>query len=250
MTAPPSLNHHGVSRLRWVPRTLDLLLIEGPPDRYRRAAMAWPAGTKDCVDLLDRLGIPTDYGRGRARQLLQQHNEKASNDLLGAALRYRKERENLAGRQVPGQVPAGQARTDARTDASENPSEQGTDRATDRCGQATRPTADSPVPLGTDSPPGPPLGHPDDHLSTVDTHRGHALFEATVDNRGHTVDTKEESPAQAVTRTSTLSLWTRPGGLNPRAVRHPSGSTAPAASRRWSRPSSMPTPLCATRSRS
>jgi hypothetical protein len=91
-----SLDHHGVSRLRWVPRTLDLVLVEGPPDRYGRASMAWPAGTKDCVDLLDRLGVPTDYGRGRARLALRDKNEGARNDILSAAIRYRKERGNLS----------------------------------------------------------------------------------------------------------------------------------------------------------
>ena len=74
------LDHHGITRIRWVPRQLDVVLLEGPPDRYRRGIDGGvPEGTKACADLLDRLGIPVDHGREKARKALTEAGEKATN---------------------------------------------------------------------------------------------------------------------------------------------------------------------------
>ncbi len=68
---------------------LTLRGIDGDaPITYRRAQSAWPAGTMDAVHLLDRLDVPTDHGRSKARAALAGHPIR--NDVLAAALRYRR----------------------------------------------------------------------------------------------------------------------------------------------------------------
>lgn len=57
------------------------------PIRYRRAASAWPAGTMEAVELLDRLAIPTNLGRAKVREAIGQ---PIRNEVLAAAIRYRK----------------------------------------------------------------------------------------------------------------------------------------------------------------
>jgi hypothetical protein len=121
------LNHYGVSRLRWVPRRLYLQLVEGPPDRYRRTSWQLPEGTDECVELLDRLNVPVEYGRDKARQLLKEHDGKATNTVLAAAIRLRRDRQNLSDGQL-GRV-GGQQAPDRSTDrGDETLFEQGTDR--------------------------------------------------------------------------------------------------------------------------
>ncbi|MBI4882894.1 MAG: AAA family ATPase [Actinobacteria bacterium] len=57
---------------------------------FRRTSSAWPDGTSDAVALLDQLGLPADAGRNRARQILKDAGRPMSDNLLKAALRYRK----------------------------------------------------------------------------------------------------------------------------------------------------------------
>lgn len=60
------------------------------PITYRQIDGAWPAGTHDVVALLDRLGVPVDTGREKARATLSAAGHKLRNDVLSAAIRYRK----------------------------------------------------------------------------------------------------------------------------------------------------------------
>lgn len=60
------------------------------PIDYRRTGSAWPAGTHDAVVLFDRLAIPIDMGREKVRATLKVEGHKLRNDILSAAIRYRK----------------------------------------------------------------------------------------------------------------------------------------------------------------
>jgi hypothetical protein len=60
------------------------------PIRYWRGPTAWPAGTHAAVALLDRLGIPDDWGGRKVRQALREANESVSNEVIAAAIRFRK----------------------------------------------------------------------------------------------------------------------------------------------------------------
>ena len=74
-------------------RTLDLAmtgLTGDEPINYRQTSSAWPAGTHDAVALLDSLGIAIDTGRERTRAALKTAGHKLRNDVLSAAIRYRK----------------------------------------------------------------------------------------------------------------------------------------------------------------
>lgn len=74
-------------------RTIDLLItgLEGDqPISFRRVEGSWPAGTHDVVAVLDRLAIPVDDGRERVRATLKTGGYKFRNDVLTAAIRYRK----------------------------------------------------------------------------------------------------------------------------------------------------------------
>lgn len=72
-----------------------LLRVEGvndtTPVRYREATVAWPAGTKEAAAILERLGVPLDHGRDKARRALREADEKVGNDALAAAIRWRRQ---------------------------------------------------------------------------------------------------------------------------------------------------------------
>jgi hypothetical protein len=71
-----------------------ILTIDGldgiGPTRYRVVHAAWPPGTSDAVTRLDRLGIPVDHGRGRVRQALAAAGEQMADNVLIAAIRWRR----------------------------------------------------------------------------------------------------------------------------------------------------------------
>lgn len=113
---------------------LELLLsIDGldgdQPITYRRTNTAWPSGTEQTADLLDELGVPVNDGRGKARQALIDAGRRAANEVLTAAIRYRKlhprivtfELDNdLSGPvQSHGQV-HGQVKTPSRTGSTDS----------------------------------------------------------------------------------------------------------------------------------
>jgi hypothetical protein len=70
-----------------------ILTIDGldgvGPTRYRHVTHAWPPGTSDAVTVLDRLGVPVNWGRGRARQALATAGETMADAVLNAAIRWR-----------------------------------------------------------------------------------------------------------------------------------------------------------------
>ena len=60
------------------------------PISYREAKASWPAGTRELADLLDRLAVPRMATNVTARKALREADEKATNDVLAAAIRWRK----------------------------------------------------------------------------------------------------------------------------------------------------------------
>lgn len=74
-------------------RSIDLTmtgLAGDEPISYRQVEGSWPAGTHDAVALLDSLGVAVDAGREKARSALNAAGHKLRNDVLSAAIRYRK----------------------------------------------------------------------------------------------------------------------------------------------------------------
>jgi hypothetical protein len=57
--------------------------------RFRHVTHAWPPGTSDAVTILDKLGIPLEWGRGRVRQALAEAGERMGDAVLTAAIRWR-----------------------------------------------------------------------------------------------------------------------------------------------------------------
>lgn len=84
-------------RMSWVPESVDLTRLDEPL-RHERAQASWPAGTKDAAAVLDDVGVPLEHGRGLARRALNEAGKKMANDVLTAALRWR--RQNSTQRQV------------------------------------------------------------------------------------------------------------------------------------------------------
>lgn len=76
-------------RVSWVPEWVHLEQTEAPLG-FRRTDDSWPAGTKAAADLLDRLGVPVEHGKAKAREAMKTAGEQASNELLMAAIRYRR----------------------------------------------------------------------------------------------------------------------------------------------------------------
>jgi hypothetical protein len=60
------------------------------PIRYWRGSGGWPSGTQAAVQLLDRLGIPLEWGGKKVRQAVRAANETVSNEALAGAIRFRK----------------------------------------------------------------------------------------------------------------------------------------------------------------
>ncbi|MCK9487491.1 MAG: AAA family ATPase [Dehalococcoidia bacterium] len=83
-------------RQSWVPEFLDLVRAEEPL-RHERAAESWPAGAIALASRLDALLADRGISVRSARDLLREHGEGARNDVLAAALRYRRERDEEPG---------------------------------------------------------------------------------------------------------------------------------------------------------
>lgn len=81
------------------------------PIEYRRSLTSWPGGTADAARLLDRLGIPLDAGRPAVRARLRAEVARGDaqcsmrNDVLAAALRYRRLAIFQPGRKIPNAGP-------------------------------------------------------------------------------------------------------------------------------------------------
>lgn len=65
---------------------------EGPPMSVRHVEGDYPEGTSELAKTLDRIGVSLECGRREARRRLAEAGQTAGNALLGATLRYRRER--------------------------------------------------------------------------------------------------------------------------------------------------------------
>lgn len=76
-------------RINWVPEQIELEQTSDPL-AYSISTDSWPAGTKATADLLDKLQVPIDVGRDKARKAIKFAGEAVNNDALGAAIRWRR----------------------------------------------------------------------------------------------------------------------------------------------------------------
>ncbi len=67
------------------------------PISYRETDHQWPAGTREVADLLDTLAVPLSYGRDRARAVLKASGWSGRDEVLSAALKWRKNVGNRSG---------------------------------------------------------------------------------------------------------------------------------------------------------
>lgn len=82
-------------RMGWVPHRLQILKrVDGFDLHLEMVDTAWPLGTNDLADTLDRLALPLGISVRKARAALRDAGETASNETLVAALKWRRERSN------------------------------------------------------------------------------------------------------------------------------------------------------------
>ena len=85
--------HRDFSRMPWVPEKVTFGLTEGPLT-YKRLADDWPAGTGECANLLDRLGVPLETSTRAASAALKTVDEGRRRQVVIAAIRWRRERHD------------------------------------------------------------------------------------------------------------------------------------------------------------
>jgi len=80
-------------RMGWVPEHVNLELSEGGRLAFNLAeGVAYPAGTVDVVNELDRLGVPVELSATKATKAYRAAGGSARNEVLRAAQRYRQRR--------------------------------------------------------------------------------------------------------------------------------------------------------------
>lgn len=81
--------HRDAARMSWVDEKVTYTRHNSPL-RYIRGGDMWPAGTKDLAGELDRLGVPADATRNQARDAIRGTGVAVRNNVLSAALRWRR----------------------------------------------------------------------------------------------------------------------------------------------------------------
>jgi RecA-family ATPase len=82
------------TRVPWIPDRINLHRTDDPLT-FRRVGGSWPPGTIDKAAELDRIGVPDDASYRTARKALTDHGLKPGrNDLIRAALKFRRERSD------------------------------------------------------------------------------------------------------------------------------------------------------------
>jgi hypothetical protein len=84
-------------RQSWVPEYVNLMRKDGP-FRHEIVADLLPYGAMTVVRILEELDAPCDWGAKRIRKLLRDSGHGARNELIAAAIRYRR---NQASKGVP-----------------------------------------------------------------------------------------------------------------------------------------------------
>lgn len=95
--------HREAARMRWVPDKVRLHMTEEPL-RFVQVDYAWPAGTKECAEILNKLGVALEVKTRAAQTALKDAGHKMRKQVLCAALRFRRERalEDLRPEDLPG----------------------------------------------------------------------------------------------------------------------------------------------------
>ncbi|MAT06263.1 MAG: hypothetical protein CL424_14590 [Acidimicrobiaceae bacterium] len=79
-------------RMSYVGEHVDLAKLDDPL-RFKRTSDAWPAGTREKADQLDRLGVPLDASKRAAREAIKTAGEAPGrNEVLLKALAFRRTR--------------------------------------------------------------------------------------------------------------------------------------------------------------
>lgn len=130
-------------RMSWVPETV-LLARQSGPLRHVPVQGSWPAGTAELAKEMDRLGVAVDDGRERVRSALREAGVTAGNDVLAAAIRYRRRLVDLSDLTTDRSKVKS---TDSSTDSTDGLALIRADRPTDRSGQVSAVTTDRSVSL-------------------------------------------------------------------------------------------------------
>ncbi len=81
-------------RMGWVPETVAVTLEDTDELHFSLTnGPSWPAGTAAVAADLDRLGVPVETTRKAARTALRDADIGCRNNVLGAAIRYRRDRD-------------------------------------------------------------------------------------------------------------------------------------------------------------
>jgi KaiC/GvpD/RAD55 family RecA-like ATPase len=81
--------HNEASRMSWVPAKVAYRMVDNPLG-YEQAPVTQPAGTFEMAATLERIGVPLNLGRRKAKALLDEHGITATNEVLGAAIKWRR----------------------------------------------------------------------------------------------------------------------------------------------------------------
>jgi hypothetical protein len=78
----------------WVPLTVEIRRNDDPLGYELIEDDVWPVGTKECAATLDELDVPLSDGVRRAAQVLRDAGRQARQDVIRAAVKYRKRRSD------------------------------------------------------------------------------------------------------------------------------------------------------------
>jgi hypothetical protein len=80
------------SRMVWVPQSVAFTMSDDFPLAYKRAGGDYPDRTGEVANMLDRFGVALDASYRAAGEALRQHEERCSNEVIRAAILFRKDR--------------------------------------------------------------------------------------------------------------------------------------------------------------
>lgn len=86
------LEHHGLTRVRWVPDHVDLVMTDDPLTFRLAAGTVWLPGTSDLAADIDALGLPLDASSREAQDALRQAGKGRKMAAIREAVKYRRER--------------------------------------------------------------------------------------------------------------------------------------------------------------
>jgi hypothetical protein len=89
-----------LSRMSWVPELVNFKRSDNPLT-YLRMVFDWPEGTQEVALQMDRLKVPVEVTVKAAQESLHKHGVSRRTKLVGAAVRWRKQREQGVGKRPP-----------------------------------------------------------------------------------------------------------------------------------------------------